>query len=265
MFQTLKNLVTSNNNVKIPPKEWFEWAVDHETDDINQLNNRENHRIFIYDNLMKGHKDHKFVEGLSRTPAITHPKFNMWKRRQDNLIIPLSKTFIDLKQPENKIRGELYVAPTNLIVFLDKLYENGVLFKRVRINLDIPWRPAYWQEMFNRGDIPGPRSANVWQIGPRFRNNDVWRGSDTTSGKPVSACSGSHLFLETVYATRTLAWMYIGIQDYWTENMYGTVVKSYPSETLTIAAKNGSSYDEIQTIIPRHKLKPYYFHRVTNN
>jgi gamma-glutamylcyclotransferase (GGCT)/AIG2-like uncharacterized protein YtfP len=241
----LKSLfkLAGRTNTNIPSKEWWDWATAHETDDINKLTRRNTHKVFLCDSLMKGHKNHNIIGDLPHLPAFTHQNFNMWKKRDNNLVLPLEERFISENQSENRIRGELYFIPTELVVYLDKLYEKGIQFKRLRTNLEIPWRPSNW----HRGDCIRPIQKY---------------SSDTP--KQCQAWETGASWLEKPAYTRITAWMYVGNQEYWADIICGTgrstILKSYPSETKSIITENGTAYDEIPVMQPNHNLKPYYFY-----
>lgn len=135
---------------------WLEEATRNgHTPDIADLNNREGAVVFVYNDLMKKHRDHhKLNPVVFGGDAYTLENFNGWYRKSDRAPIMLHP-FIKETKPvwslqtaahSAPFKGELFVISISTLKELDKLYANGVEFIRRRIEVHVPYEHDLWNE-----------------------------------------------------------------------------------------------------------------------
>src|SRR6266853_1978453 len=145
------------------------------TPDAPELARCEHHHLFVIDDLQRGRKYHNVLSSGGATwiaTAFTEAQFHCWKRLPDvptnvkeelspiqvaeSLVIPLPKKdqlttteWVENNKHHNrydhwaKIIGELWKVPSDHFYLLDKFMENGKVFRRRRIALEVPLRMLY--------------------------------------------------------------------------------------------------------------------------
>lgn len=170
------------------------------TPDILNLESRQEHLVFLYDEFTTGRRQHKdfMSEGdcIRRATAFTHnSNLVMYKKDLGLDSHPVAVYTKPVKRGEflvkqgrpARIKGELYkLTSTRPIVELDRVRENGVAFKRVRQKVLIPLTRTFTDE----------------------------------NGFVVSK-----QFLKTAWP-----WMYVGIKSYWD----GILDDGYSSKVVSL-------------------------------
>jgi len=158
-------------------KDWLAKIAEETayTSDAPELARCDRHNLFVIDDMQRGRKHHNVLSSGGATlvaTAFTEAQFHCWKRLpdvptnvkeelppinvNDPLIIPLPKKdqlttteWVETNRSHNrydhwaKIIGELWSVPANHFYSLDKFMENGRVFRRRRIALEIPLRMVY--------------------------------------------------------------------------------------------------------------------------
>jgi gamma-glutamylcyclotransferase (GGCT)/AIG2-like uncharacterized protein YtfP len=141
MLTGLKKLIFGS---ALPSAEWFEEA-DREVDftpDMWNMERRQFQLLFVYDEMMNGHRQHNLISehSVGVATAFSQEKFILWRKNlgKESYPIPLTKRYTSV--PPARIKGELYAVSSPQYKELDKYKVNGVHFIRVRMNVDIPYR-----------------------------------------------------------------------------------------------------------------------------
>ena len=224
--------------IKTPSKKWFEEVskTGEYTPDVAFLEKKIAHRVFLYDNLMEkrpfnevlGHDSYKISN------ALTQDSFTFWNTRSDKskFVVPL-RSHAD-RAPMTRIKGEMHLVPTERILYLDKILDNGVMYRRTKVRLLIPFVPPTNVQVNDRTMYEKAVEATIFL------------------DKPVSA------------------WMYIGVDDCWSDLLEkGTKIKF----TDRLGQVTYSNISEGMVISPvrsfkNKKLGLYYYytpHEFTNN
>ena len=127
---------------------WTEGFRNGHTPDIADLSNRIGAVVFVYNNLMKGRRDHHLLNPIGfGGNAYTGNLYNGWYRRADHIPIMLNP-FIKNEKPvwavqtgahAAQFKGELYIVSIATLKELDKYHTNGVEFIRQRIDIDLTY------------------------------------------------------------------------------------------------------------------------------
>lgn len=117
------------------------------TPDINLLQQKKLHWLFVCDEMMKHHVCNLLLsENTLRCTAFTAGTYTLWKMREKKdfiKIIPLSEG------PACKsVKGELYLVPSETLISIDKYKKNGVQFRRRKIHINIPYRKEIWSDVY---------------------------------------------------------------------------------------------------------------------
>lgn len=171
MFAAMKRsfksgLVPSN----YPTDAWLDKAAEHlkYSPDYRALEGFESILLFVCDEMQAGHKceqvlthsQYDDVAAMHLAPAFTKSDFSFWKKSlgKESYPVPLEgiKQYVPEWKHTNKllknipkaqlvdleprsIRGELFAVRPYKLLELDKYKENGVVFQRNRIQVDIPY------------------------------------------------------------------------------------------------------------------------------
>ncbi len=164
------------NNKKIN-QDWLNKIAEETeyTSDAPELARCDRHNLFVIDDMQRNRKYNNVLSSGGATlvaTAFTEAQFHCWKRLpdtstnvkeelppihvSDSLIIPLPKKdqlttteWVEANKIRNrydhwaKIIGELWSVPANHFYSLDKYMENGKVFKRRRVALEMPLRKTY--------------------------------------------------------------------------------------------------------------------------
>lgn len=213
------------------PPEWIAAAVPRYTFDTPSLEARFNHNVFVCDSLMNRRSQHEElgVDKLFEGIAMTRDRFSFWRRDLGKYSSAVPMVGSVEKAVTAPIRGELWSIATPTMFKLDELYENGVQFQRVRVQLDVP------VSIVNR------KNSNI-----------------------LDRSAFEFAIKQPMFLERVSAFMYIGCQDYW-EPMFSSGTKLSTAtkfgEKLTERVdRNGNVYAASKIFTPHNPLlKPYHF------
>lgn len=180
MLRALKNLILPSDNL---PDRWLDTYLDHYryTPDIRTLEMGKHWWLFEYGECMQAHREHRdFMEDKIEFWGAAFTQFSnlvMYKKDLGPFTYPVAigqmpkppglwfKTdssepltsnlkrvdrarhpFNTIGQPA-RVKGELYlVEGVESFLKLDIMRENGVSFKRVRMNILFPYTKSTWDE-----------------------------------------------------------------------------------------------------------------------
>lgn len=124
-------------------------AYTENTPDAWQLELQPRVNLFVYDDMMPGHRNHEFITGNACPMgwAITRKLYSLWKFKPMAEAFALEnsyKNFMSMPGEINDIhygylRGEVYSIPSTQIVELDNYRQNGERYQRVRIPVVVPY------------------------------------------------------------------------------------------------------------------------------
>jgi hypothetical protein len=189
LFKNTKTQTIENTEVAAL-KEWCaSLELRDYSPDLPFLQQWDKQLIFAYGEEMFGHRRHDAfgLEPINNNDqvysAYTELPFTLWNKKLGDHSYPvaLPHAFKNTYPyaPLSSIRGELYSVSrpyTDSLVCLDNLRLNGVIFRRVRVSLSVPYRRYRWTK--RQGSLPPEQSHK-----------------------------------------RIRAWMYIGISEYWDEQI----------------------------------------------
>jgi hypothetical protein len=183
------------------------------TPDLAYLQQFERQFLFVPDNMMTGHIDHDrlYHEELIYPTAFTRDAFSMVYKPLGIESYPIAlevsakaedkKGWADpnrltVRDKQARIRGQVWSIFPDLFKVLDKVRENGVVFDRKRVVVDIPLRRT--QE-----------GSTVYRVS----NTDTqwWMKRDGETKEYWTIPSGGaslHIYTKKM-------WMYVGREDYW--------------------------------------------------
>jgi len=130
-----------------PNESWFEEAdrkVDY-TPDLVNLEQFENQRIFVYDEMMRGHRKDHLLQGSFKCMAFTTDRFTLWKKKLGDYSFPIASRVQYSSTPFTRIKGEVHLIAPRSFLDLDTHKENGYTFRRKRIKVDIPYTVRKWE------------------------------------------------------------------------------------------------------------------------
>ena len=168
------------------------------TPDVALLERKLFNRVFVFDDMMKGHPGHdKFIREHSAFLAtgFTAECMTLWKKKLGKLSFPVALPDTFHTTPSVPIKGELYALETSQILELDKERENGVQFIRKRINIVLPYRHL----LFNK-DRP-----------------QVYKGTRSEDSRELYDNIKNQLTAEL--RVNVTAWAYVGVSDYWSPQL----------------------------------------------
>lgn len=101
------------------------------TPDIAELQTQEFKLMFMCDDMMVAHKNHKLIKDNSQrvSRGFTQQPFEYRIGRYENKGLPFQA------KDGMKVKGEIHAVRTSIIPALDNHYDNGVQFARVRVNI----------------------------------------------------------------------------------------------------------------------------------
>jgi hypothetical protein len=127
------------------PKQFLEDVKDggKYTPDRWYLDTFKTVRLFIYGDMMLGHKRHDFIEGWGETRRLgwgfTAPIYTLWQWREGENCLQLATTYSHKGfAPATCVKGELWKVPTQVLYELDKELMNGYVYDRIRIPIGFP-------------------------------------------------------------------------------------------------------------------------------
>jgi hypothetical protein len=103
--------------------------------------------LFVYNEMLPGHKMHHLLERKGEVEdsmfyGYTHDRYVMWKHKLGVQSTPLILKVEDIFKgsPLAPVKGFLYGVRPEVFYQLDLYMQNGVLFDRQRIIIDVPYR-----------------------------------------------------------------------------------------------------------------------------
>lgn len=119
------------------------------TPDIASLEKFQHVLLFAADETMEQREKHPLIaaEVAGGWGAFTESEFTLVVKNlgRESLAIPLDVKFQSI--PSARIRGQLFLIRPYVFKLLDNYKQNGVQFKRLRINVQIPSRVKSWNGM----------------------------------------------------------------------------------------------------------------------
>lgn len=182
----------------------FDLSALRFTPDIATLELSQYQLLFVCDDLMRAGRNYKLISDSSATVArgFTRLGYNFYRRAIYNPItkeIDETAVVMAAKQWNNRydfsclrIKGEVHSVETDAFIKLDTHYQNGVQFRRKRVQILYPTR--------QHGQVV----------------------NKSTDGKPLPyTLQGRKHFLLPERVDPIWAWMYIGISAYWNDLLDG--------------------------------------------
>lgn len=148
--------------------------MDHNvryTPDAASLFEYERKLLFVYDGHQSKHEHFPrlvkygptLMDGYSNYPTVfTMQGFAFFHDTPTQKVIPLHAEE-DSFFPCAKIKGQLHLVRPEVLVSLDKYYENGVQFRRRRVKLLLPYHQKARGPWFTRDGRPLPRALQGWR------------------------------------------------------------------------------------------------------
>lgn len=161
------NKILSGTNFKVPSPEGLQGMLHRMrfTPDICKLEEYQYQRLFVYDEMMeKGYNhailgDHgEFPQARKLAHAVyTDDLYVLWKKKLGSLSYPVAmrtasptrQRLDDNLQPtgsRKRIKGQLFAVRPSRFVNLDIWKENGVQFRRRRVDVLVPYRSVQWNK-----------------------------------------------------------------------------------------------------------------------
>lgn len=231
MFNAIAKRVKTFN-MSTPAAGVLGWAeeISRNTPDYHWLLEYEFQLLFVYNNMMMGHRDSRAIEeSVYMANAFTRATYKMFKKDLGPHSYPvalakegkITEKWGELEGP-GPIRGELYLIRPQQFLVLDKELDNTVAFERRRVNLNVPSRKVIYAHEKNKiEEVTGVQFNGT----PRI----------TVQSEMASV----------------RAWMYVGNPDYWkdlvADEFYGYSGPDYLMKTTKLYKPNNP------------KLLPYYY------
>jgi len=143
MLQKIKKILHIEDKVPVPTVNFYIHIKKmlKYTPDLAKLREKPAHFMFFVDDLKRGHRRHEMLKGAEFfATAFSRSGYSMWKHNLGKETFPIPFEDSDAVVPFSKVKGELYLVPTDMIKILDEHRQNGVQFIRKRVRLAIPFR-----------------------------------------------------------------------------------------------------------------------------
>lgn len=116
------------------------------TPDMWYLDQFATHKVFIYDELKRNHRQHFLMDTDSKFEgeAFTWLPYSMWKRPLGQNTYPILLRNAVEGAPHLRVHGELYSVTPKMLSSLDKLRGNEVNFKRKPTLIRYVYRSVMW-------------------------------------------------------------------------------------------------------------------------
>lgn len=164
------------------------------TPDLPAVETQERHIVFIYDTMMDGGSDRNILTNEAKHLAYAYTKILMILWRTQDYVVPIVEP-IPFTRPEwcdppklatrkissAPIRGQVFEIPTEVLITLDKLKQNGTMYRRIQMPIAVP----------------------------AVRHFKTMKDNITKVEQAPEKIYNIH------------AWMYIGDNDYWNERVDG--------------------------------------------
>jgi gamma-glutamylcyclotransferase (GGCT)/AIG2-like uncharacterized protein YtfP len=111
------------------------------TPDINYIESKRGHLLFVYGTLKKGMSRHWMLEQYKArfvATATTFMRYSLYY--SPKLGFPVMMPGL-VKTPAGNVCGQLYIVPPKVILELDEIEKNTVLYNRMRINTQLLTKP----------------------------------------------------------------------------------------------------------------------------
>jgi hypothetical protein len=170
--------------------DWFNQYCLNFTPDLAEIEStRTHHMVFICDTMMDGCKDRLFLTSATEHQAYAYTALQMvlWRERTDHVhrVIPIlePRPFARLgwcdppKRATRKIisapiRGQILKIPTEVLIELDKLKQNGIMFQRTKMLVSIPAVRSFAKKDGTMEEAPEKiYKVYTWMY---VGNNDYW-------------------------------------------------------------------------------------------
>lgn len=175
-FRLPKPIITIQE--QYPDKDWIEAnQLSGYTFDIHQLERSAFQLLFVYDQMMNGHrmhdcmlKDHSAFGGTAFTAS---DNWTLWKQKLGKGTFPIPLRVPHTMVNKARIKGQLFIVESSHFWELDKYKMNGVEFRRRRINLEIPY--LHQHRIFNGKTYDQPiaehkiASVTAWMYVGRYK------------------------------------------------------------------------------------------------
>lgn len=227
------------NNKSTKYKEFNSEIVrnNQETPDAWNITRKPFHRVFLYDNMMKSHPEHdNFFKGAAEYLAVgfVDERFSLWKKHlgKASFAVPLHGDS-EINAP---IKGEMYKLSTDYVFALDKIYNNGVEYERIRTLVQIPQREVKFLkepvEIYSTDKSSEPELQSIVTVDANTKS--YW------------------------------AWMYVGRSNYWDEQMKSSLVMIDHGHGHTKIRGNSSHtsnamFTPVRRFISKKTGQPYYY------
>lgn len=144
LVEKIKKVLHIEENVPLPSVNFYIHInkLLKYTPDLAKLREKRAHYMFFPDDMKRGHRRHAMIKESSKFCAqgFTKSGFSMWRHNLGQESYPISFEDKDAFVPFLKLKGEVFLVPTDTIKILDEHRENGVQFLRKRVRISIPFR-----------------------------------------------------------------------------------------------------------------------------
>ncbi len=138
------------------------------TPDATELERVDYQPVFVYCNMMRGGNRYSVIEDIIRTKddngksispyVYTKDRYAVWQTRDGRDSYPVALTssdpIISLTSGTNqviarpgRVKGKLYYVRSELVKNLDRVRQNGILFRRRKVRLIVPYRAQHWNDV----------------------------------------------------------------------------------------------------------------------
>lgn len=238
MFKAIRRLLPGQHQID-PALLWEAQNEIQFSPDIAWLEQYQTQLVFVVDDLQSHFKNHSLMSdglcaGLGH--AFTRDPFLMWKKPLglESFPIPIvpnaNNTSIVRWYPKPAIiKGELYAIRPYAFLALDKHRANGVQFQRRRIRLNYPFHEVK-------------------------KSDDPIFDPNKTALSRTELKLHQRIFLSERWYANPSAWMYIGREDYWS-NQFGESEYDAKLKTVRTFAPKDRTLGPEFTQFTRYEIK----------
>lgn len=202
------------------------------TPDWMQLERHEYAAVFLYCNVMKGGSRHTIIENIYRIKdddgnsanpyAFTLNRFEAWQTRDGRLSTPVALTS-DASPlrliPEmahvpctGKIKGRIFFIRSDQMKTLDAEKQNGVLFQRQKVKIQIPYRlqitnPIEGFESYTTGHTLTEERAHIVKVWMYIGIPDYWNNVPMHSLERCGTTYRTKIRKKFIYPVPPKMWM----------------------------------------------------------
>jgi len=151
----LRKVKRTVSSPKMPDHFWLDKAYNYTpyTSDAASLERKNKVLLFDYGSFMRGHADHFSVEREAefRATAFTRGHYHCFRYTEDGKSVDAvvlkeqdRPQFERIREPlmsskPLQVKGELFLAPSELLYTLDNVRENGYVYRRERVKVIVPY------------------------------------------------------------------------------------------------------------------------------